>query len=81
MMKKRRIRSVAATGIFLLLVAATFFTYWQKATVRLLGSQPTSSGMTQSDLDELQRWRARILPAPADDEAQRWESRFPNVAR
>ena len=79
MMKKRRIRSVAVTGVFLLLVAATFFVYWEKATGRSLGAQPTSYSTTQSDPDELQRWRARILPKPEDDELQRAMARYPTV--
>jgi hypothetical protein len=79
--KTRRIKSVAATGVFLLLLAATFFTYWQKTSVRALGNQPASYGTMQSGLDELQRWGARILPTPAGDELQRWEAHYPKARR
>ena len=82
MITNRRIRSVAATGVFLLLVAATFFTYWQKTSERsALGNHVVSYGAAHSGSDEMQRWAARILPAPAGDETQRWEARYSNVAR
>ena len=79
MVTKRHIRSVAATGMFLLLLAATFFTYWQKTSASSAGAQPAAYGAIQSGPDELQRWDARILPMPAGDELQRALARYPTV--
>jgi hypothetical protein len=83
--------------VFFVLVAATFFTYYQKSSARAMGSSHASHSTVQSSPDELQRWGARILPTSGSDElqrwgarilpmsesdeVQRWESRFPNVAR
>lgn len=79
MVKKRRTRSAASTGVFLLLLATTFFVYWQKASGRSLGAQPAAYSTTQRGSDELQRWGARILPMPPGDELQRALARYPTV--
>jgi hypothetical protein len=62
--------------MFLLLLTATFFVYWQKAPGRSVGAQPTSYSTTKSGPDELQRWGARILATPEDHELQRAKARY-----